>query len=257
MRGDFDEALAIFNRVIEEHPTNAAAYHQMGRCYMKLGGLNEAINNLETAVRLGPDRTAARLDLGTLYMVADNIPKAKAQFFKALSRSESNVKAMAGLGIVHFREGDYGKAISQFQEACELNPSNFACHFYLAKVHRALKNHVGVEQEALESSAICQGMIRMRSEKPEGYFFLAETYVLQEEIRTALKNYLIARDFSPEEAMHYFAFGLHYTRVDNYLGIARCYEKLGENEYARYFGQLILRLDANNKEAQRFASLAN
>jgi hypothetical protein len=95
----------------------------------------------------------------------------------------------------------------------------------------------------------------VRPEQPEGYYFLAQSYVLQEETRAALQNYLIAKDFSPDGAMHFFAFGLHYTRVDNYLGIARCYEELGEMEYARYFGQMTLRLEAGNDEAKRFVSL--
>jgi tetratricopeptide (TPR) repeat protein len=255
MRGDFDEAIAIFERVVEEHPTSAAAYHQMGRCHMKLGDFKIAIKNLETAVRMGPDRTAARVDLGMLYIAVDEISKAKAQFMRALSRSESNVKVLASLGIVHFLEKDNGKAISHFQDAIELNPSNFACHFYLAKVHQALKNPAGVQEEALKSAAICQSLIRVRSEQPEGYYFLAETYVLQEETRAALQNYLIAKDFSPESAMHFFAFGLHYTRADNYLAIARCYEKLEEKEYARYFGQLTLKIDSDDEEAKRLASL--
>lgn len=255
MRGDFDEAIAIFESVVAEHPTSAAAYHQMGRCFMKLGDFKMAIKNLETAVRIGPDRTAARLDLGMLYVAVDKIAKAKAQFIRALSRNESNVKVLASLGIVHFLEKDYGKAISQFQDALELNPANFACHFYMAKVHQALNNPAGVQEEALKSAAICQSLIRVRSEQPEGYYFLAETYVLQEETRAALQNYLIAKDFAPEHAMHFFAFGLHYTRVDNYLAIARCYEKLEENEYARYFGHLTLRVDPDNEEAGRFAAL--
>ena len=255
VRGDFEEAITIFERVIAEHPTSAAAYHQMGRSHMKLGDFDTAMKCLETAVKLGPDRTAARLDLGTLYLAADDVSKAKAQYLRALSRSEANVKAMAGLGIVYFHEGDFGKAISQFQDACKSNPSSFACHFYLAKVHRALKNPAGVREEALKSAAICQALFRMRSEQPEGYYFLAETYALQEEYRAALQNYLIAKDFSPEEAMHFFAFGLHYTRADNYLAIARCYEKLNEREYARYFGQMTLKMDSGNKEAKRFASL--
>jgi tetratricopeptide (TPR) repeat protein len=255
MRGDFDEAIAIFERVVEEHPASAAAYHQMGRCHMKLGDFQMAIKHLETAVRIGPDRTAARLDLGTLYIAVDEIHKAKVQFMRALSRSGSNVKAMAALGIAHFLEGEHGKAISQFQDAIELNPSNFACHYYLAKVHQALKNPAGMQEEAPKSAAICQSLIRVRSEQPEGYYFLGQTYVLQEETRAALQNYLIAKDFSPDDAVHFFAFGLHYTRVDNYLGIARCYEKLGEKEYARYFGQMTLRLDSDNEEAKRFASL--
>jgi anaphase-promoting complex subunit 3 len=257
MRGEFDAAIAIFKRVIDEHPANAASYHQLGRCHMKLGAFDEAIKCLGTAVRLGPDRIAARLDLGMLYLAAGDVPKAKSQFLRALSRNDSNVKAMAGLGIVHYHEGDLGKAISQFQDACGLNPSNFACHFYLAKVHQALNNPAGMREEALKSAAICHGLIRMRSEKPEGYFFLAETFVVRQEMKAALQNYLIAKDFSPKDALNFFAFGLHYTLVENYLGIARCYEKLGENEYARYFGQLTLKLDSGNEEANRFASIGD
>jgi tetratricopeptide (TPR) repeat protein len=255
MRGDFAEAISIFERVVEESPTSTAAYHQMGRCHMKLGDLKKAVECFEVAVRLGPDRIATRLDLGALLVATGEYSKAKAQYMRALKRSESNVKAMAGLGIAYFSEGDYGRAIAQLQSACGQNPSNFACHLYMARIHKALNNLDGLAEESLKSSSICQGLIRMRSEQPEGYYFLAETYVLQGETRGALRNYLIARDYSPKSAMHFFAFGLHYTRADNYLGIARCYEQMGEREYARYFGRLTLKLDGENSEAKRFASL--
>ena len=255
MKGDVDTAIGIFQQVIEEHPANAAAHHQVGRCYMKLGEFEKAIQSLETTVRLGPDRIAARLDLGTLYLVMGAVPKAKAQFLRALALNNSNVKAMTDLGIVYYHEKDFGKAISQFQDSCGLNPSNFACHFYLAKIHKALDNAAGVQEEALKSAAVCQSLIRARSEQPEGYFFLAETFMLQGDHRPALQNYLIAKDFSPKGVMHFFSFGLHYSLMDLYLGIARCYKHLGENRYARYFGQLILKMDANNEEAKQLASI--
>ena len=255
IRGDFETAISIFERVVEESPTSAAAYHQMGRCHMKMGAFDAAVTCLETAVRLGPDRVAARLDLGSLYLAAGDVSGAKAQFLRALSRGASNVKALICLGMVYYRERDFGKAIAQFRDACELNPANFAGRFYLAKVHGELKNPAGANEEALKSAAICQEMFRMRSEQPEGYFFLAETHVLRGQTRAALQNYLIAMDFSPDDTMHFFAFGLHYTRVDNYLAIARCYETLGEREYARYFGKMTLKLDSGNKEAERFATL--
>jgi tetratricopeptide (TPR) repeat protein len=255
VRGDFDAAIAIFEEVINKHPANAAAYHQAGRCHMRLGALDRAIENLETAVRLGPDRIPARLDLGLLYLAMSDVSKAKAQFLHALSRNSSNVKVITSLGIAHFHEKDFGKAISRLQEANTLNPSNFASHFYLARTHRALENPDGVQGEALRSAAICRDLIRVRTEQPEGYYFLGETFVLQREFRLALQNFLIARDFSPEGALHFFAFGLHYTLLDNYIGIARCYRRLGENRYARYFGQLILKMDTANEEAKKYASL--
>ncbi len=250
MRGDFTSAIAIFEQVVEEHPTSAAAYHQMGRCQMKLGDFGKAVSCFETAIRLGPDRIATRLDLGMLYFTMRDLSKAKAQFLKALGASGSNVKAMSGLGIVYYHEKDFGKAIAQFQQACTLNPSSFACHFYMAKIHQALNNHAGVREEALKSAAICHGLVRTRPEQPEGHFFLAETFVLQGEHRSALQNYLIAKDFSTAGSAHFFAFGLHYTLVDNYLGIARCYKLLGEKQYARYFAQFTLKLESTNQEAK-------
>ena len=255
VRGDFEAAIAIFEEVIKKHPANAAAYHQIGRCHMRLGALDKAIEHLEEAVRLGPDRIPARLDLGLLYIAMNDVSKAKTQFMHALSRNSSNVKAITSLGMTHFYEKQFGKAISRLEEASILNPSNFAAHYYLAKTHRILKNADGVQEEALKSAAICRDLIRVRTEQPEGYFFLAETFVLQKEYRPALQNYLIARDFSPEGAVHFFAFGLHYSLVDNYMGIARCYRRLGENRYARYFGQLMLKMDADSEEAKKYASL--
>ncbi|GAB4331708.1 MAG: hypothetical protein Kow0099_03130 [Candidatus Abyssubacteria bacterium] len=255
MRGDFEGAAAIFERVIKESPDNAAAHHQLGRCRMKLGDFQAAVEEIETAIRLSSGRIAARLDLGTLYLAVGDVAKAKVQFMRALKINESNVKAMAGLGAAYYYERDVGKAISQFQAACALNPANFVCHFYLAKIHKGLENPGAMSEEALKSAAICQGLIRTRPEQPEGYYFLAQTFEVQKEYRPALQNYLIARDFSPKGVLHFFAFGLHYSLVDNYLGIARCYEALGEKRYARYFGQLTLKIAPENQEATRFASL--
>jgi tetratricopeptide (TPR) repeat protein len=255
MRGDLDTAIAIFERVVKESPGNAAAHHQLGRCQMKLGDFQGALEEIETAIRLSPDRIAARLDLGALYLAIGDTAKAKVQFMRALNINESNVKAMAGLGAVYYREEDVGKAISQLQSACTLNPSNFLCHFYLAKIHKGLKNPGAMAEEALKSGAICQGLIRTRPEQPEGYYFLAQTFEVQEEHRPALQNYLIAKDFSPKGVLHFFAFGLHYSLADNYLGIARCYEALGERRYARYFGQLTLKIEPENEQAERFASI--
>jgi len=255
MRGDFRSAIEIFERVLEAHPTSAAAYHQMGRCYVKLGEFDKGIECLETTVRLGPNRIPARLDSGMLYLYVNDIAKAKVQFLRVLALDSSSVKAMSGLGMVHYHEKDLGKAISLFQDACALNPSTFACHYHLAKIHYALKNPAGVQEETRQSAAICQDLIRTRPEQPEGYFFLAETFMVQEEYRPALQNYLIAKDFSADGVMHFFAFGLHYTLVDDYLGIAACYNILGENRYARYFGELTLKIDSGNEEAKRFAAI--
>jgi tetratricopeptide (TPR) repeat protein len=254
MKGDLEGAVSIFEQVIRESPTNAAAHHQLGRCHMKRGEFDRAIQDFETTVKLGPERIAARLDLGMLCLAMGAVSKAKAQFVKAISLSNSNVKALAGLGIVHYHERDYGKAIAQLQEACALNPSNFASHFYLAKIHKLLNNTAGLMEEALKASAICQGLIRARSEQPEGYFFLAETFMLQEEYKPALQNYLIARDLSPKGVTNFFAFGLHYSLIDNYLGAARSYQKLGEHTYARYFAQLVLKLHPLNEDAKLLLS---
>jgi cytochrome c-type biogenesis protein CcmH/NrfG len=253
MKGDLEGAIAIFQQVIEQHPANAGAHHQLGRCFMKRGEFDKAIQSLEITIRIGPDRIAARLDLGTLYLAVKETSKAKAQFLKALSLSRSNVKALSGLGIVHYYEKDYGKAIAQFQEASTLNPANFASHLYLAKIYKTLGNASGIMEEALKAAAICHSLIKARPEQPEGYFFLGETFVLQEEYKAALQNYLIARDFSPKEAINFFAFGLYYSLIDNYLGIARCYKILGEKTYARYFVQLVLKLDPSNEDAKGFS----
>ena len=55
--------------------------------------------------------------------------------------------------------------------------------------------------------------------------------------------------------MHFFVLALHYTLMDNYLGIAHCYKLLGEDRYARYFAELMLTIDADNEEARNLAAI--
>jgi tetratricopeptide (TPR) repeat protein len=53
----WDQAIAAFNRVLEQHPKSAAALGNRGVCFLSAGDLDRAIADATKAIRLDP-RTA-------------------------------------------------------------------------------------------------------------------------------------------------------------------------------------------------------
>jgi tetratricopeptide (TPR) repeat protein len=69
-RGQFDEASLNYRKAIQKDPTFGEAYYRAGLSELKLNKAAEALQDLETAVRLMPDSEAAKTDLTNLLLGA-------------------------------------------------------------------------------------------------------------------------------------------------------------------------------------------
>ena len=54
-KGDYNRAIADYNKFIEVNPVYAGAYHDRGRAYSKLGKYKRAIEDYDKAILLDPN----------------------------------------------------------------------------------------------------------------------------------------------------------------------------------------------------------
>jgi tetratricopeptide (TPR) repeat protein len=64
MKGDYDRAIADFNKGILLDPTRAVAFGNRGLAYVKKGDNNQAIADFDAAIRLNPDDARAFCNRG-------------------------------------------------------------------------------------------------------------------------------------------------------------------------------------------------
>jgi tetratricopeptide (TPR) repeat protein len=85
MRGDIDDAVAGYQRVIAGNPGRASAYRGLGRCYRKLGRNEEARSELEHSLKLFPSSPATHYQLALLYHDTGDQKTAREHLDRALA----------------------------------------------------------------------------------------------------------------------------------------------------------------------------
>lgn len=97
MNGEYDEAEALFKSVIEEQPSNADAFHELGLTFSYRVFIDESILALERAVQLVPNSTKYLIDLGKTHAMYGDYDKAKPVFQKVLEIDPFNDEALKNL----------------------------------------------------------------------------------------------------------------------------------------------------------------
>lgn len=123
----FDEALMVFNRVLERDPENALARVNVGYICLKKGIWGEAIEHLTRAVQLDNDRKAtlyAHFYLGLVYMDRQMFEDARAFFEQAVSIGPNLVEAYYELGRATWYAGDRDGAREAWQSGFAANKFN-------------------------------------------------------------------------------------------------------------------------------------
>lgn len=78
----FNEAIAIFDKVLAITPSNATVYYYRAMAYDAINNPEKAISDYKTTLKYAPDMTIAYYSLGVDYEALNNYPQAKANYQK-------------------------------------------------------------------------------------------------------------------------------------------------------------------------------
>ncbi|TFG22867.1 MAG: tetratricopeptide repeat protein [Promethearchaeota archaeon] len=80
----FDEAILIFNRIIELEPNNYRAYYNLGITFQNLNLVENALKAYQTAIKINPDYYFCFYNIGLIYEEKQDFIKAVEYHKKAL-----------------------------------------------------------------------------------------------------------------------------------------------------------------------------
>ena len=120
--GNYNEALASFNKAIELDPKDADAYNNRGIAYDNLGNHKQAIKDYNKAIELDPKNAKAYNNRGGAYGDLGNYKQAIKDYDKAIDLDPKYAAAYYNRGIACRNLGNYKQAINDYNKAIELNP---------------------------------------------------------------------------------------------------------------------------------------
>jgi tetratricopeptide (TPR) repeat protein len=246
MKGELAQAVQNFEKAIRLDNTFSAAYHQLGKCYARMGENAKAVELLHQVVRNRPQQTAARLDLGFTCLALGKIEDARNQFLQVQGLEPDNGRAQLGLAQASFHEGDWPKALSEAEAALRLGGSNFPVLYLLGRTAKLAGNLEMSYGTLNRADALLEKTLEVSGDKPESYFLRGEVAYVREKYPAALEHYKSAEKYAVENRS-YSAYGENFTGSDVLAKQGLCLQRLGQDALARAMGERIGAQDPEHK----------
>ena len=201
-----EDAVALFEQVLELQPTASAVHYMLGLAYRDLGELDRAREQLaasgEVLVKAHDplaDALAQRvrgaslyISRGNLALIAGNHELAIQAYGKAVAATPEDLLAIQGLAHAYARSGRTDQAIALYEQIVETSPGEAVMLYNLG----TLLSEIGREQEA---EAALRSALEIAPELTDARFNLA----LMEEQRgnwaAALAQYEAIIEQAPED----------------------------------------------------------
>jgi Flp pilus assembly protein TadD len=143
--GRYGEAELYYRRTLAlPSRFDAFAHHNLGNVLLKLGKVDEAVEQFRTALNMEPGEKLMRLNLAYALALQGNTAAAAAEFQELIRRHPQDPRAYNNLGRLLMGEGKLTEAIPLFREALRLKPDYGQARQNLEKAAlqlRKTKNH--------------------------------------------------------------------------------------------------------------------
>jgi tetratricopeptide (TPR) repeat protein len=139
MRGELDEAVALYRRSLEAHPT-AEAHTFLGWTYSFQGRLDDAIEECKKAIAVDPEFGNPYNDIGAYFIEMGRYDEAIPWLEQATraTRYEAPHFPRFNLGRAFVAKEMYSRALEEFRHALRLRPGYTAAEVVIEALKRKL-----------------------------------------------------------------------------------------------------------------------
>ena len=149
------EALAAFQKAVEQNASDAVGWNGLGDLYHELGRNDDAIYAFLKAIEFSPDYAPAWSGLGNCYLEESQLDEALAAHLKAIEIDRHTVNSWLALGDIYKLQGKIENASMAYRSVLELDPKNAQARNKLGDLHHNTaprpKTALPAHQKAVES----------------------------------------------------------------------------------------------------------
>jgi tetratricopeptide (TPR) repeat protein len=230
-RGDYEAAVAAYERSVRSDPKFARGYVELGLAYHQLEKYPQAEDAFRKAVTIHDD-SCAECGLGMVLHAQERNEEAEKALKKALRLNPRDVCAFNQLGRMYYKLDRYPQAIESFRSEINLRPSAIAYHFlgnsylYSNQYEKALTayrealrvdsnysrvyvsmGHAAQNLRYLDEAIDAyQKAIRANADDAEARVGLISTELKRGNAQAAFQHYEVLRKLDPEWAARLFTY---------------------------------------------------
>jgi len=198
--GHWKDSEALFRQALEVTENNCLAHNNLGAALAKKGQIDEAIRQLQEALRLQPHFAPACNNLANALLLKGQIDEAIGQYQEAIRLNPDHAEAYYNLGTALLLKGQTDEAIRQFQEVLRLKPDHAEAHYNLGNV-------LGSKGQTDEAIRQFQEAIRLNPDHPLAHYNLGNARLLKGQMDEAIRQYLEALRLNPNHAEGHYNLG--------------------------------------------------
>lgn len=207
----YDEAMADLEKAMRRDSMQPLYYHLLADVLLDYARPNDsrrAIEVLKLASQRFPDRIPTLLKLSEFQLIVKKHGEALATLDKVLQRDPQNAEAFYMAGRVALDKGDTTNAIASLQKSVKIKSDNADAWFFLGRIYSNRNNPVALQ--------FFDNALRVDSTYLEAQEFKAAFYKRRGQFDKAFELYhdLILRD--PDYANAYFDIGVIYLEQDSF-----------------------------------------
>jgi len=183
-------------------------------------GIKTSISSAKTGMYEGTKSEKAKVLFQKAFEFSEkqDFQNAEKYYLKALKEDPNFIEVYDNLGRIYRRIGKYDKAISNYKKSLELYPKGIMAHQNIAVVYGIKKEYENAINEYTE-------IIKLSPDNPEGYFGLANSYMMVSKFDLAAKNAEKTVEIYKKTNSHYLNEGYYLTGLIYYYS--------GNNEKAK------------------------
>ncbi len=134
-KGRFDDAMKELQAALRLKPDLTEAHKNLAVLYMKKNRFDEAVKELKTTISLKPDFAEAYNDLGSLYLTAGRLEDAIREIQVALRLKPDLADGHKNLASIYIKRNRLDEAAKELETAIKLKPDFAAAHNDLGYVY--------------------------------------------------------------------------------------------------------------------------
>ncbi len=134
---DLENAKIELDAAYELDSGNPIIYYYRGLTYAKLGELDSAKNDIQTAIRIGPDNWASVHEIAGALSLYENDGETALEHFRLFQEARPNDdwRPHYEIGVAYFIDGDYTNAQLALEESISLEPNVNWPYLFLLQIY--------------------------------------------------------------------------------------------------------------------------
>jgi len=190
----FDE-LSLWSATVIDSPQSSRAHNNLGVLYKKMGFIDAAMKEYNTAIQIRPDYSEAHGNIANVYMN------------KGLSILDKRVlsKTIDNLAKAYVDEGHLKNAIAEYKKSIEISPFNETAHFNLGVTY----GKIGLTNDA---EIEYKNVIQLNNNNPHAHNNLGNIYEDRNLLDNAMTEYKLSVSIDPESAITHNNMGNVYVK---------------------------------------------